>query len=821
MAGKNMSVGRLSIEMVADTVQYVNKLKKAEEETKNKLNGINKQFKKSSDSAKKAGKHMNGLSDRLKNMAQTAALIDGPLGGVASRLSVLSGVVAGGPLIASVVALGTAVAAVYKVLSSGVSTIDDTILQLGQLNAQMKLSGETIGFTAENLDLFARKLALSTLTSTTEVRKAMSVLATTTNLSGNAFKRTTELAQDISQVFGGSLISNAKILAKALDVPLDGLEKLERLQIRFTESQKDNIETLIKQNNLNKAQAIILDTISDKYKEIAKNAPSGTIVEQTDAMSQNWDEFTEALVSNTEVHGTLINTLSTINRLLVDAAKYVNPDLAIKFELEEQVADQVSEMFGDVDDVIENINNGSMKKLNDQLMLSEKHSKKLKDEQHNLAKIMKGGFLEATNQAKELLGTQARPSEVYSLAKEMVRDAEERFKLNDTLLLQEEILQNDLIALKTGANNKVIALREDELERTKQNNKERLEEEEETQKKRNSIISKANMALSDLTLKFNLDETLEKEFGDLSTKLKGMGIADIDPISLGEMSNFAIDDLENQIAIKEALLIDQSNRERKILEDSEKAKLDIMRKYQMESDFGSIDAKIELTAQRYADELETYKNHLMEMGFAKSESDALLMEQSAIIGQDLFNQTLALQTQQTDMFTTTLDTAMSSMSALGKEGSAASKALFLVNQGVALANAFVSKGVAVAKASELGPVAGPPAMAAAEASGIANIASIAAATIGGVAHGGLDSVPSESTFLLQKGERVVQPKANKDLTTFLSRKQNDTGNVSVSAPMTIQGNVTDQKWFQQELYKHRQLISSSINKAKREKPRRG
>ena len=49
-----MSVGRLSIEMVADTVQYVNKLKKAEEETKNKLNGINKQFKKSSDSAKKS-----------------------------------------------------------------------------------------------------------------------------------------------------------------------------------------------------------------------------------------------------------------------------------------------------------------------------------------------------------------------------------------------------------------------------------------------------------------------------------------------------------------------------------------------------------------------------------------------------------------------------------------------------------------------------------------------------------------------------------------------------------------------------------------------
>ena len=41
MAGsKSMSVGRLSIEMVADTVQYVNKLKEAEEKTQNSLKKI-------------------------------------------------------------------------------------------------------------------------------------------------------------------------------------------------------------------------------------------------------------------------------------------------------------------------------------------------------------------------------------------------------------------------------------------------------------------------------------------------------------------------------------------------------------------------------------------------------------------------------------------------------------------------------------------------------------------------------------------------------------------------------------------------------------
>jgi hypothetical protein len=47
------------------------------------------------------------------------------------------------------------------------------------------------------------------------------------------------------------------------------------------------------------------------------------------------------------------------------------------------------------------------------------------------------------------------------------------------------------------------------------------------------------------------------------------------------------------------------------------------------------------------------------------------------------------------------------------------------------------------------------------AAGAAQIANI------NKAHGGLDYVPEESTFLLSRGERVIQPEANRDLTEFL------------------------------------------------------
>ena len=62
---------------------------------------------------------------------------------------------------------------------------------------------------------------------------------------------------------------------------------------------------------------------------------------------------------------------------------------------------------------------------------------------------------------------------------------------------------------------------------------------------------------------------------------------------------------------------------------------------------------------------------------------------------------------------------------------------------------------------------------------MAGVASTVAFTKGlafmGAAHGGLDSVPAEGTFLLSQGERVVQPKANEDLTEFLDAGQRGGG----------------------------------------------
>ena len=92
MAKKTYNVGRVSVEMVADTVQYVQKLKEAEGKTKDAHSGIRKEYGKTGKQSNTTGKNIDGLNDRLQEAAKTAQLVQGPLGGVAARLTTLSSV---------------------------------------------------------------------------------------------------------------------------------------------------------------------------------------------------------------------------------------------------------------------------------------------------------------------------------------------------------------------------------------------------------------------------------------------------------------------------------------------------------------------------------------------------------------------------------------------------------------------------------------------------------------------------------------------------------------------------------------------------------
>ena len=75
--------------------------------------------------------------------------------------------------------------------------------------------------------------------------------------------------------------------------------------------------------------------------------------------------------------------------------------------------------------------------------------------------------------------------------------------------------------------------------------------------------------------------------------------------------------------------------------------------------------------------------------------------------------------------------------------------------------------VAATEALELGYPYGEIASSIVMGLGMANVGLIAAQTISGMAHDGIDSIPREGTWLLNKGERVVDARTNADLKNYL------------------------------------------------------
>lgn len=131
------------------------------------------------------------------------------------------------------------------------------------------------------------------------------------------------------------------------------------------------------------------------------------------------------------------------------------------------------------------------------------------------------------------------------------------------------------------------------------------------------------------------------------------------------------------------------------------------------------------------------------------------------------------------------------LEAAGDKQSAIYKAMFTANKAFAIAQSLISIQAGIAQAAN-NPfpynLVAMASVAAETASIVGNIQSVA-----GIFHGGKDYVPKEATYLLDKGERVVSPRQNQDLTSFLaSQREMNQYNAINSNPTNGSGEVNIQ-----------------------------
>ncbi|HGG2757516.1 TPA: hypothetical protein ACJFVM_003424, partial [Escherichia coli] len=106
------------------------------------------------------------------------------------------------------------------------------------------------------------------------------------------------------------------------------------------------------------------------------------------------------------------------------------------------------------------------------------------------------------------------------------------------------------------------------------------------------------------------------------------------------------------------------------------------------------------------------------------------------------------------------------------------------------------------------------------AQNMGSIANIKSTNVSGMAHDGIDNIPREGTWLLDKGERVVDQRTNGDLKDFLSAQKSG-GNsqpIEVNAPLNINGNVnSSDKMVMDAIKRHAKLVAQHVEDVQRRK----
>lgn len=118
------------------------------------------------------------------------------------------------------------------------------------------------------------------------------------------------------------------------------------------------------------------------------------------------------------------------------------------------------------------------------------------------------------------------------------------------------------------------------------------------------------------------------------------------------------------------------------------------------------------------------------------------------------------------------------------EGSAAYKAMFLAQQAIAIGQAIINTELGATAALKVDPTGFMSMMT--RGIGYASVGLIAGQTIAGMAHDGIDNIPKEGTWLLDKGERVVDSRTNADLKNYLANGGGSGGgDVKISQSITF------------------------------------
>ena len=225
---------------------------------------------------------------------------------------------------------GAALGAVAIGVEKSIEAFSEAQTASVRLSAVLAASGVASGQSAEQIEDYAERVSRSTTYTKEQVEGAASVLLQFQSITGDAFTRVLNIAENLSAATGHDLTSSLHAVAMAAQDPISGLEQLRRSGAGLTEQQLQYIAAVAQANGVQAAQNVLLDDLEAKT--------NGTAAALGNTMAGAVDHVSTAFKNLAEQIGSVLNfqgKLQTLADWLNEAANGVKV-----LEKSEQLATQ-------------------------------------------------------------------------------------------------------------------------------------------------------------------------------------------------------------------------------------------------------------------------------------------------------------------------------------------------------------------------------------------------------------------------------------------------------------------------------------------------
>ena len=687
----------------------------------------------------------------------------------------LTKIAIGGLATAALAATGAVVSFVGS-LGDGIKIFEETERYMARTEAQLRATGAAVGFSASEMDKFARSVAMNTLASTDGVRQAMSVMMTFKSVTGESFKEAIKLSQDLAETFGTDISSEARNLGRALESPAEAISILKRKGIELTSEQQNLINSFVETGDKAKAQEIIFKALQDRVGGTGESAASGTLSGSLDTLGQVTDELKEQFAETTGItdffKGAVDSLSGAFVRLTkamkgVDTATHVKNlenEISIleksKKSLEQQFE---SGAFDGSDEVL-----AAMREQMDQQQANlDKARAKLKEEQDKQ---------KAEADAAESKRNKAEQEEKENAGKAQLEKIEDKLKsrkqkLTEQLEIDQKAINNLQLSkeeIEKRGFKTIEQLRKAELNKLEQNYKEQTATVSKGESKKAAIKSSRRTSdVASLDMQYaNEMQKLDLQHQQRIAKINGMAISEKDAKERGFSSEL---ELRKHYLELEAQAYDQALEKQKAKEIKEdKDRADKVRSFFNDIRVSGNNQYVQNDITR-EDQLvkaqELYEQQLINVQQFE-EAKALIEDQYRQRKETLDMQAAATQL---NIAASLFDGLAGLAEVAGGKQSAAYRTLFSISKSFQIAESLINLHAAVMKAMN-DPTAVTPAqkfanMAAVASQGAAVLNQLKSVTISGArASGGY--VGGGRTYLVgEKGPELFTPGASGQITS--------------------------------------------------------